>query len=142
MYYVPLFDKERKVPQPLHQLRRMKRPTLVMKKEMKKALHRFASLLCLITLLLNASTCLYAAQPKQSSCSHCPKPAPQSHTLPSCCAAQQQAPAITSTEVKPPVLSIALLTPSLHNEVISLSSSPVTQLTASPPSPPRLTLRI
>ena len=87
----------------------MKRPTLVMKKEMKKALHRFASLLCLITLLLNASTCLYATQPKQSSCSHCPKPAPQSHALPSCCAAQQQAPAITSTEVKPPVLADAIV---------------------------------
>src|ERR1700751_3795925 len=110
---LPLLDKERKVPQPLHQLRRMKRPTLVMKKEMKKALYRFASLLCVIALLLNAATCLYAAQPKQSSCSHCPKPASQSHTLPACCAAQQQAPAITSTEVKQSVLSIALLTPLL-----------------------------
>jgi hypothetical protein len=142
MYYVPLFDKERKVPQPLHQLRRMKRPTLVMKKEMKKALHRLASLLCLITLLLNASTCLYAAQPKQSSCSHCPKPAPQSHTVPSCCAAQQQPPAITSAEVKQPAPSIAILTPSLNNEVILFRSSPLRRLTASPPPPPRLTLRI
>ena len=120
----------------------MKRPTLVMKKEMKKALYRFASLLCLMTLLLNASTCLYAAQPKQSSCSHCPKPAPQSHTLPSCCAAQQQGPAITSTEITQSVLSIAPSTPSPDNEVISLRSSPVTQVTASPPPPPRLNLRI
>src|SRR5437868_8013700 len=109
---------------------------------MKKALHRFASLLCLLTLLFNTAVCLHILQPKKSSCSHCPKPAPQSHTLPSCCAAQQEPSAITSTEVKQSVLSVALLTSSPNNEVISFRSSPVTQLTASPPSPPRLTLRI
>src|SRR2546429_4464977 len=99
--------------QRMHQLRRLKRPT----GEMKKALHRFASLLCLLTLLFNAATCLHAEQPRQSSCSHCPKRAPQSHELPSCCAAQQQPPAVTSAEVKQPVPSIAVLTPLLSNEV-------------------------
>src|SRR5437899_6211948 len=81
-----LFNRERKVPQRKLQVGRLKRPTL----EMKKALHRFASLLCLLTLLFNVAACLHAEQAKQSSCSHCPKPAPQSHTVPSCCAAQQQ----------------------------------------------------
>src|ERR1700704_3207154 len=107
--------------------------------EMKKGLHRLASLLCLLTLLINAATCLHAEQPRQPSCSHCPKPAPQSHTLPSCCAAQQQPPAVTSAEVKQPAPSIAVLTPSLNNEVLSFRSSPVTRLTASPPPPPRIT---
>jgi hypothetical protein len=109
---------------------------------MKKTLHRFASLLCLLTLLLNAAACLHAAQPRPSSCSHCPKPASQSHALPSCCAAQQQPPAVTSIEVNQPVLSIALVTPALNNEVILFPSSPVAQITASPPPPPRIALRI
>ncbi len=87
--------------QQMHQLRRLKRPTV----EMKKTLHRFASVLCLLTLVLNAATCLHAEQPRQSSCSHCPKRAPLSQTLPSCCAAQQQPPAVTSAEIKQPVQS-------------------------------------
>src|SRR5260370_41002146 len=124
--------------QRMHQLRRLKRPTV----EMKKTLHRLASLLCLLTLLLNAATCLHAEQPTQSSCSHCPKRAPVSLPLPSCCAAQQQPPAVTSAEVKQPVPSIAVLTPLLSNEVAPLRSAPVTRLTASSPPPPRLTLRI
>src|SRR5258705_13483431 len=97
----------------MHQLRRLKRPTL----EMDKTLHRLASLLCLLTLLLSATACLHAEQPRQSSCSHCPKPAPQSHPLPSCCAAQPQSPAVTSAEIKQPVPSIAILTPFSSNEV-------------------------
>src|SRR5947209_8340099 len=109
---------------------------------MKKALHRFASILCLLTLLFNAAACLHAAQPTRSSCSHCPKPAPQSHALLSCCAARQQPAAITSTEVNQPVLSISMLAPSLNSEVTLFPSSPVTQQTASPPLPPRLNLRI
>src|SRR5260370_3554516 len=124
--------------QRMHQLRRLKRPTV----EMKKALHRFASLLCLLTLLLNAAACLHAEQPRQSTCSHCPKPAPENHTLPSCCAAQQHPPPVTSAEVKQPAPSIAVLSPSLSNEVAPFRSSPVTLLTASPPPPPRITLRI
>src|ERR1700733_7824175 len=113
--------------QRMQRLRGLKRPTV----KMKETLHRVASILCLLTLLLNAATCLHAEQPRQSSCSHCPKPAPLSHTLPSCCAAQQQPPAVTSAEIKQPAPSIAVLTPSLNNEVALLSSSPVTRLTAS-----------
>ncbi|HEY1992829.1 MAG TPA: hypothetical protein VGG81_00410 [Edaphobacter sp.] len=110
---------------------------------MKKTLHRLASLLCLLTLLLSTAACLHAErQPRQSSCSHCPKPAPQSHALPSCCAAQQQPPAVTAAEVKQPAPSIAVLSPLLNNEVLPFRSSPVTRLTASPPPPPRPTLRI
>src|SRR5882757_7048492 len=119
----------------MHQVRKLKRPIA----EMKKTLHRLASLLCLLTLLLSATACLHAEQPRQSSCSHCPKPAPQSHTFPSCCAAQQQPPAVTSAEIKQPVPSIAVLTPLLSNEVAPFRSSPITRQTASPPPPPRLT---
>src|ERR1700736_2301732 len=107
---------------------------------MKETLHRVASILCLLTLLLNVA-CLHAEQPRPSSCSHCPKPAPQSHALPSCCAAQQQPPAITSAEIKQPAPSIAVLTPPLNNEVLPFRLSPVTRLTASPPPPPHITLR-
>src|SRR5580704_3292460 len=124
--------------QRMHQLRRLKRPTV----EMKKTLHRFASVLCLLTLLLNAATCLHAERPRQSSCSHCPTRAPHSHTLPSCCTAQHQPPAVASAEANQPVLSIAVLTPLLSTEVAPFRSSPVKRLTASPPPPPRITLRI
>src|SRR3977135_3119010 len=117
---------ERNCSQRMHPLRNWN----VKRYEMKETLHRFASILCLLTLLLNVATCLHAEQPRQSSCSHCPKSAPQSHTLPSCCAAQQQPPAVTSAEIKQPAPSIAVLTPSLNNEVLPFPSSPVPRITA------------
>jgi hypothetical protein len=84
---------------------------------MKETLHRLAPIFCLLTLLLNAATCLHAEKSRQPSCSHCPKPAPQKPQPSPCCAAQQLP----------------------HNEIALLSSSPITRLTASPP--PRLTSR-
>ena len=68
--------------------------------EMKKALRSLASVVCLLTLLFGAATCAHAEQPKQSSCSHCPKRAPLNHTLPSCCSAQQQPPAVLAGVVR------------------------------------------
>src|SRR5947208_1457850 len=103
---------------------------------MKKPLHRLASLLCLLTLLLGTATCLHAEQPRQSSCSHCPKLAPLSHTLPSCCTAQQQPPAITSTEVQRPAQFLSVLMPLLPLEFAPLPSLSAAHVALPPPSPP------
>jgi hypothetical protein len=86
--------------------------------EMKKTLHSFAALLCLLTLLLSATSCLHdlhAEQPKQATCDHCPKSTPLDHSVPSCCRAQQQQPSATmaSTDVEQPALSTVIAGP-LH----------------------------
>jgi hypothetical protein len=110
---------------------------------MKKALHSLATLLCLLTLLLSASTCVQAEHLAPSQCNHCPKHAPVHHTLPSCCSAQQPSSAIASVEIKPPVSSPAAYVAPLPFDVISFSlSSHTNQLTGPPPLSPRITLRI
>ncbi|MBB5344247.1 hypothetical protein [Tunturibacter empetritectus] len=107
---------------------------------MKKAVHLFATLLCLLTLLVSAATCVTIAQPKQSSCDHCPK---QSPLDPSCCSAQQQqAPAVASTQTEPQLQLHAIPVSALGYEISSPLLAPVLRLTAPPPLPPRTPLRI
>ncbi|WP_260738548.1 hypothetical protein [Tunturiibacter lichenicola] len=110
---------------------------------MKKTLHIFATLLCLLTLLLSTATCMNVVQPKQASCDHCPKQSPFSQNLPSCCSAQQQQPlAIISSEVQQPVQLPTAYVRVLPHEVTSSLAPPATRASASPPIPPRIALRI
>src|SRR5580700_7904589 len=109
---------------------------------MKKALHTLASLLCLLTILLSTATCVHAERPSQSSCSQCPKRAPLSHSLPSCCAAQPQPPAVPSARIERPAQSITLAVPLSIGETAPFYSSQVTQQTVPLHSPPRIALRI
>src|SRR5215471_9242274 len=109
---------------------------------MKKSLHKLASLVCLLTLLLGSATCLHAQPPKQSSCSHCPKHQPPSHTPPSCCAAQQQPPAITSAVVEHSVQFHTASMPLLPLDTAPLPSVSVSRAALPPPTPPRIALRI
>src|SRR5277367_1617533 len=109
---------------------------------MNKPLHIFATLLCLLTLLLSTATCMNVVQPKESSCSHCPKQSPLSQDLPSCCSAQQQPPAIVSTEVQQPVQLLAVYTQVLPHEIASPLAPPNTRATAPPPVPLRIALRV
>jgi hypothetical protein len=110
-------------------------------KTMKKMLHIVATLLCLQTISLSTVTCVRAEQPKQS-CSHCPKHAPVRHSLPSCCTIQHQSPVAITSEVKRPVRSIPVLISILSDEIVQPRSFPVVRVLASPPSPPRIALRI
>jgi hypothetical protein len=109
---------------------------------MKKTLHSLAAIVCLLTLLLSATTCAHGEQPKQSACSHCPKRAPLSHSLPSCCSAQQQLPAVISAVVEHRAQPVPVLISLLPDEVAPLRTPPVARLTASPPQPPLISLRI
>ncbi|NYF89100.1 hypothetical protein RBB79_06085 [Tunturiibacter empetritectus] len=110
---------------------------------MKKTVHLFATLLCLLTLLVSAATCVEIAQPKQqSSCDHCPKPSPFDQHLPSCCSAQQQAPAVISTQVEPQLQLHTVHVSPLSDEIPSPLRAPILRLTAPPPLPPRTPLRI
>jgi hypothetical protein len=110
---------------------------------MHRPLHIFATLLCLLTLLVGTATCMNVVQPKQSSCNHCPKQSPLSQDLPSCCSAQQQQPsAIISTEGQQPVqLFAAYVSVSPHKIASPLAPSAI-RATAPPPVPPRIALRI
>jgi hypothetical protein len=114
---------------------------------MKKTLHSFAAFLCLLTLLLSATSCLHdlhTEQPKQATCDNCPKPAPLDHSIPSCCRAQQQQPSaiIASTNVEQPVSSTAMVSPRhfvLDRVFLSL---PNKSFVESPSFPPLIALRI
>ena len=109
---------------------------------MKKSLHNLATLLCLLTILLGTVTCVHAKQVVQSSCSHCPKRAPVSHELPSCCATQQQPPAITSATVESSAQAAPALIALPSDKIVLPGSFLVTGSKAPPPSPPRIALRI
>ncbi|MGD0446446.1 MAG: hypothetical protein ABSA39_21120 [Edaphobacter sp.] len=109
---------------------------------MKKTLHSLATLLCLLTIMLNAATCLHAEQTKQSACSHCPKRAPLGHQTPPCCVAQQQAPAVTSAKIETPAPAGAIFVPLRIGKIASFNSPFVVKAAAPPPSPPRIALRI
>jgi len=109
---------------------------------MKKTVHLFATLLCLLTLLVSAATCVEIAQPKQSSCDHCPKQSPLDQHLPSCCSAQEQAPAVASTQVEPQLQLHAAPASLFNDEIPSPLLTPVLRLAAPPPLPPRTPLRI
>jgi len=109
---------------------------------MKKALNSLAPLLCLLTILLSTVRCVHAERPRQASCSHCPKHAPLSHSLPSCCTSHQQSPALVSSEIKGPIQSISTTISVFPEEIALLSSFPITQFTASPHPPPLIALRI
>jgi hypothetical protein len=111
-------------------------------RSMNKSLHSLATLLCLLTILLGTVTCVHAKQAAQSSCSHCPKRAPVSHELPSCCATQQQPPAITSATVESPAQAAPVLISLPSDKIAPLGSFLVTGSTAPPASPPRIALRI
>jgi hypothetical protein len=114
---------------------------------MKKTLHSFAALLCLLTLLLSATSCLHdlhAEQPKQATCDHCPKSAPVDHSIPSCCRAQQQQPSaiMASTDVEQPALSTAIAGP-LHFGLAGVFLSPPIKISIElPQHPPLIALRI
>ena len=110
---------------------------------MKKALHLFTTLLCLLTLLVGAATCVQIVQPKKTVCDHCPKQSPLDQHLPSCCNAQQQQPlAIASTAVDPQIqLHTVVFIPSF-SEVPSTLNIPIPRWTATPPLPPPTPLRI
>jgi hypothetical protein len=110
---------------------------------MKKALHLVTTLLCLLTLLVGAATCVQIVQPKQSTCDHCPKQSPLDKHLPACCSAQQQQPsAIASTEVEPQIqLHTVAFIPSL-NEIPTVLTLPIARWAATPPLPPLTPLRI
>jgi len=109
---------------------------------MKKTVHLFATLLCLLTLLVSAATCVKIAQPKQFSCDHCPKQSTPDQSLPSCCSAQQQQPAVVASQVEPQIQLHAVPVFALSNEIPSLVPAAVLRLTAPPPLPPRTPLRI
>ena len=111
-------------------------------KQMKNPQYKLASLVCLLALLLSTATCFHVDQTKQSSCGHCPKPAPISRSFPSCCAVQQQPPAITSAEVEHSAQFLSVLMPVLHNQIAPFLSLSDTRVALPPPSPPRIALRI
>src|ERR1700722_13220699 len=92
---------------------------------MKKPLHTLVALLCLLALFVPAATlCLPHDHAAQPACSHCP---PHSSIPPCCSAPQHSSPQIlTATNVEPPTLSIATLSPSsLHEIALNPSSSSV-----------------
>ncbi|MEI9977517.1 MAG: hypothetical protein WDN23_00705 [Edaphobacter sp.] len=107
---------------------------------MKRSLHIFATLLCLLALLLPvAAFCLQSTQTTQSSCDHC---SPR-HSVPACCTAQHPQPAaiVTSTD-RPQLSQIALsLTPAFRDELFHQPLS-VYELEAPPPLPRLTALRI
>jgi len=108
---------------------------------MKKALHIFATLLCLLTIVIGTATCEELAPPKYSSCDHCPKQSPVDK--PACCSAQQQLPsAIVSeeTSLQPQLHTIAVF--EFSDKVFTPLNTTAPQWTASPPHPPRTPLRI
>jgi hypothetical protein len=108
---------------------------------MKKALHIFATLLCLLTIVVGAANCEELVLPKQSSCDHCPKQSPLDK--PACCSAQQQQPsAIVSEETNPQTQLHAVAVFQFSNKVFTPLNAPATQWTATPPHPPRIPLRI
>jgi hypothetical protein len=119
---------------------------------MKKTLHKFVTSMCLLMLLLSATSCLHALhlnqpkqnQPKQNACDHCPKSAPLTHNVPSCCRAQQSQPSATTafTDIEQPALSNAPIGLLHSDPVAAFLASPITHLTEPPPSPPLLALRI
>src|ERR1700735_3475910 len=96
---------------------------------MKKTLHSLAALVCLLTLLLSATTCLHAKPPAQPSCSHCPEHAPTSPTVPSCCAAPHQSPAVIPTAIEHQTQLTLTLICLPADEIASSYLPPVTQLT-------------
>jgi hypothetical protein len=109
---------------------------------MNKSPRSLVTLLCLLTMLFGTVTCVHAKQVVQSSCSHCPKHAPVSQERPSCCATQQQPPAITSATVESSAQSSPVLISLPSEKVVLPGSLLVTGSTAPPPSPPRIALRI
>jgi hypothetical protein len=124
----------------MHQLYDLKRPT---SQRMKKTLHILVSILCLLTIMLNATRCMHAEQAKQPSCSHCPKRAPVSHQTPPCCVAQQQVPSVPSARVEASAPADATFVPLRTEKLASFYSLLVKEATAAPPpSPPRIALRI
>jgi hypothetical protein len=111
---------------------------------MKKTLHSLAALLCLLTLLLSATSCLHdlqAEQPKQATCDHCPKSAPLDHSIPSCCRALQQQPSavMALTDVEQPALSTAMADFGLAKIFLS---PPIKISIELPQHPPLIALRI
>ena len=108
---------------------------------MKKTLHLFITLLCLLTLLVSAATCVRAAQPQQSSCDHCPKQSPLNQHAPCCCSVQQQQQeAVASTDV-PPLLQFHAVVVFASDQISSPRNAPVIRWT-SPPPPLHTPLRI
>jgi hypothetical protein len=114
---------------------------------MKKTLHSFAALLCLLTLLLSATSCLHdlhAAQPTQATCHHCPESAPPNHSVPSCCHVQQQQPSavIASTDAEQPA-SLSNMASAFHSVLTGAFLALPTKNFAAPiSSPPLIALRI
>ncbi|WP_433969332.1 hypothetical protein [Tunturiibacter gelidiferens] len=109
---------------------------------MKKTVHLFATLLCLLTLLVSAATCVKAAQPKQSACDHCPGQSPPGQHLPSCCSAQQQQPAVISTQIEPQIQLRAVAIFASTDQISLPLNTPVLRWAAPPPFPPPTPLRI
>jgi hypothetical protein len=115
--------------------------------EMKKTLHSFAALLCLLTLLLSATSCLHdlhAEQSKQATCDYCSKPAPLDHSTPSCCRARQEQPSaiMASTNVEQPALSTDMGGPLPLGLAEVFLSPPIKISIELPQPPPLIALRI
>ncbi|MBB5339352.1 hypothetical protein [Tunturiibacter gelidoferens] len=110
---------------------------------MKKALHLFATLLCLLTIAVSAATCAELSLPKQSSCDHCPKQSPLDHHSPACCSAQQQQPsAIVSKPVETQAQLHVVAVFASSNKIFIPLDAPAPRWAAPPPLPPRTPLRI
>jgi len=113
---------------------------------MKKACHLVVTVLCLLTLLLNTTSCMHAqlshAQ-RDASCGDCPTHAPATPDTPACCNAHQQpSAAATSVAVEQPAYlsnAFAPIAPGLPAPAIFSAATP---LSAPPLLPPLIALRI
>jgi hypothetical protein len=69
---------------------------------MKKSLHLFVTILCLLALLSPvAAFCMQPQHISQPICSHCPQGGSHNHSLPACCSAHQQLPSSIVTLATP-----------------------------------------
>ncbi|WP_158944856.1 hypothetical protein [Granulicella sp. S190] len=102
---------------------------------MKKSLHIFATLFCLLTLLVSSASCVTLAKPLQSACDQCPKQSPDNHQLPTCCSAHGQPSAVATVQKSSAHLELVSL-PSVPEEIVYSPSTLVPPRVA--PSPPLL----
>ena len=113
---------------------------------MKRPCHLVIAVLCLLTLLLNTSSCLHAQLPHprhDASCGNCPRHAPATPNTPPCCTAHQQPSTVaTSVEVEQPAHLPNASTPIAPNLPAPTLFSAATRLSASPLLPPIIALRI
>lgn len=111
--------------------------------EMRMSLHILATITCLLTILVGSVSCLHIATHQQPACSHCAKHEPPSKTTPSCCNPDHQIQtALVSAEVQQPTQLSATIAPLLPNLTPQFLAPSLTPLSASPPRPPRIALRI